>query len=453
MSDNPFSEPEDDDRTIIRPAPGGRRAAPAASAPAAGAPVRPAAPLRAPPVAEGTTDLSVGINPLVAAAAPLFQLISRLRNTAQPPAPGDLRDRAVQEVRRFEGAARAADIPLEQLRPAHYALCATLDDIVLATPWGSAGGWGERSLVSTFHQEVRSGERFFDLLKQMNENPGKFLPVIELMYLCMSLGFLGRYRLSQRGASGIEPIREETYAIIARHRPAADAALAPHTAGVDAPYRPLRMRVPVWVAAAAGLAVLGGVFIWTSTGLNAASDEVYARLLAAPPGAMPAISRAEPPRPPAPPPPAAEPSSIDRLRQFLAPEIQQGIVSVVGSASVPIIRISNRGMFPSGSATVQASFRPTLERVGAALKTEPGQAEVIGYTDNQPIRTVAFPSNFQLSAARARAAAAILGEAAGDPGRLKVEGRADADPLAPNTTPAGREQNRRIEIVLHRAGT
>ncbi|MFH5926813.1 type VI secretion system protein TssL, long form [Roseomonas xinghualingensis] len=449
MSDNPFSEPEDDDRTVIRPAPGGRRPA-SPLAPMAGGAARPAAPLRAPPVAEGTADVAVGVNALVAAAAPLFHLISRLRNTAQPPASGDLRERAVQQMRAFERAARGADIPVEQLRPAHYALCATLDDIVLATPWGSAGGWAERSLVSTFHQEVRSGERFFDLLKQMNENPGRFLPVIELMYLCMSLGFLGRYRLSPRGASGIEPVREETYAIIAKHRLPAAAELAPHIAGVAAPYRPLRMHVPVWVAGAAGLALLGGLFIWTSSRLNAASDDLYAGMLAAPPSTMPAISRAELVQPPAPPPPAAEPSALDRLRQFLAPEIQQGLVQVVGTEGVPVIRISNRGMFASGSATVQAGFRPTLERVGAALKTEPGEVDVIGYTDNQPIRTVAFPSNFQLSTARSRAAAAIIGAAMGDSGRLRIEGRADADPLAPNTTPAGREQNRRIEVVLHR---
>ena len=452
MSDNPFSEPDDSDRTVIRPAPGGRRPA---APPPEGAPPRPTAPRPAPPVAEGTADLAVGLNPLAAAAAPLLQLISRLRNTAQPPSSGDLRERAVGQVRAFERAAQEAGVPLEQLRPAHYALCATLDDIVLATPWGGSGGWGERSLVSTFHQEVRSGERFFDLLKQMNENPGKFLPVIELMYLCMSLGFVGRYRLSQRGTSGIEPIREETYAIIAKHRPAAAAELAPHTAGVSAPYRAGRMRVPFWVAGAAALAALGGLFIWFSNGLNAASDDLYARMLAAPPATMPAITRAgpvQPPAPPPPPPPSAGPSSLDRLKTFLAPEIAQGLVTVTGTTAVPVIRISNRGMFPSGSATVQPAFKPVLDRIGAALRTEPGPAQVIGYTDNQAIRTVAFPSNFQLSAARARAASAILAEAAGDAGRFSVEGRADADPLAPNATPAGREQNRRIEIVLQRTG-
>ena len=77
---------------------------------------------------------------------------------------------------------------------------------------------------------------------------------------------------------------------------------------------------------------------------------------------------------------------------------------------------------------------------------------VDGYTDNQPIKTVQFPSNFQLSQARADAAKAIIAKALGDPARITAQGHADADPLASNATPEGREQNRRIEVVLRRQG-
>ena len=235
MSDNPFAEPEDNDRTVIRPAPGGRR--PAAAAPAAPLPSRAAAQPsagyeRAQPgsraVAEGAENLAIGDNPLAVAAAPLLQLMARLRNTANAPDAGDLRERAVREMRNFEQKARDGGVPMEQLRPAHYALCASLDDIVLNTPWGSAGGWDARSLVSTFHQEVRSGERFFDLLTQMKQNPGTFLPVIELMYMCLSLGLMGRYRLSLRGTGEIDRLREDTYTVIARQRGAVEAGLSPH---------------------------------------------------------------------------------------------------------------------------------------------------------------------------------------------------------------------------------
>ena len=459
MSDNPFAEPEDDNRTVIRPTPG-RRRTPAAEQPTVCA-KRTAAtgnalPAQRPAVAaEGTEDMATGGDVLAAAAAPLLQLMARLRNTASPPDSGDLYQRTVRQIRVFEQEARDKGVPLEQLRPAHYALCASLDDIVLNTPWGSSGTWSQRSLVSAFHQEVRSGERFFDVLKQMCANPGRFLPVIELMYICMSLGFIGQYRLSRRGVGDINRIREETYAVIVRQKKPAEPALAPHTKGVNAPYRPARFIVPLWVAAAAGLGIIGALFLWFSISLNAESDTVYARLQGAPPDRMPTITRTPVVEPApaivvAPPPP--EPSALDKLRQFLKPEIDQKLVEVLGTPAQPLVRIIGRNMFASGSATLTPSFKPLLDRIGLALKEENGPVKVIGYTDSEPIRTIAFPSNFQLSTARAQAASTIIGAALGEPSRITVEGRADADPIAPNSTPEGRERNRRIEVVLTRQG-
>ncbi|HZE47600.1 MAG TPA: type IVB secretion system protein IcmH/DotU, partial [Xanthobacteraceae bacterium] len=295
MSDNPFAEPEDDNRTVIRPTPG-RRRAPAPEQPPVGRDEEPPPETSAPrpaavAPAEGTEDIAVGGDVLAAAAAPLLQLMARLRNTASPPDSGDLYQRTVRQIRVFEQEARDKGVPLEQLRPAHYALCASLDDVVLNTPWGNSGTWSQRSLVSTFHQEVRSGERFFNVLKQMCDNPGRFLPVIELMYICMSLGFIGQYRLSRRGVGDINRIREETYAVIVRQRKAAEPDLAPHTKGVNAPYRPARFIVPLWVAAALGLGIIGGLFLWFSISLNSESDTVYARLQSAPPDHMPTITR------------------------------------------------------------------------------------------------------------------------------------------------------------------
>jgi type VI secretion system protein ImpK len=458
VSDNPFSEPDDSDRTVIRPAPGGRRAAPPPQQPAQPSPFQGSAPptpqpqpraAAAPIPAEGAEKISFGLNPLIEAAAPLLQLLGRLRNTYSQPDPGELRERAIQQVRAFEQAARDTGVPMDQLRPAHYALCASLDDVVLNTPWGSTGGWAARSMVSSFHQEVRSGERFFVLLDQVKTNPGNFLPVLELMYLCLSLGFQGQYRLSPRGPGELDRIREDLYTIIARQKQAADPALSPHWQGVQAPYKPARAVVPTWVMGAAALAIIGILFVWFSTGLNAASDDVFAGLLGAPQSQMPAITRAAPVKPPPPPP---QPPALDPLYVFLKPEIDQGLVTVLGDHAMPIVRIRNTGMFASGSATVSQNHYPLLERIGEALKAEKGPVTVDGYTDDQPIHTVQFPSNFQLSQARADAAKAIIARALGDPSRITAQGHADANPIASNATPEGRDQNRRIEVVLRRQG-
>ena len=83
-----------------------------------------------------------------------------------------------------------------------------------------------------------------------------------------------------------------------------------------------------------------------------------------------------------------------------------------------------------------------------ALQDEKGDVLINGYTDNQPIHTVQFPSNWQLSQSRADAVAKVVESKLSDPKRVRAVGKGDADPIATNATPAGREANRRTEVVL-----
>lgn len=442
ISDNPFSDDTNDRTTIIRPAPGGKRATTAEAFATPPSPV-PDAPAAAQPIEE----IATGLSPLTEAAAPLLALLANLRNLSTAPDPGELHARAMAALRQFEQRARAVGVPREQLRAAHYTLCASLDDVVLNSPWGSQGAWVAQSLMSIFHHEVRSGERFFDLLAQLRQHPGNYLPVLELMYLCLSLGLTGQYRLSPRGTGELDRLREELYALIMRQRRAPDPALSPHWKSVNAAYRPRRPTLPVWVAAAAGVALLGALYLSLSTAVNAASDLLYERMVSAPLAHMPAIERATQVVPPAPP-PSSTPTAQDSLRAVLQSQIDQGLLAVVGTPASPIIRIHDRALFASGSAIPERASLPLLRQVGAALKGNQARVAVIGYTDNLPIHTVQFPSNFELSEARAEAARAVIAKALGEPNRIVAEGRADADPVASNDTVEGRAENRRIEVVL-----
>jgi type VI secretion system protein ImpK len=400
------------------------------------------------PPADPSAPPAISVTPLAAAASPLLQLLDRLRAVRRAPDLRVLRERAVHDLNAFEHRARNTGTAMELVRPAHYALCASVDDVVLNTPWGAAGGWANQPLVATFHPGARGTDLFFDQLRQMRRAPDRFLPVIELMYLCLSLGFMGRYRQA-RGDGELEQIRAETHAAIAAGRTPAEPELSGRWHGVVAPYRPGRHGVPVWVALAGAAALCGGLLVWTSAGLNAASDRLETRALASPPTQMPQLTRAAIVQPLPPTPPAPEPTVLDRLRSGLHQDIDQGSISLLGTPATPVIRVADRGMFAGNGAVVPAAALPLLERIAAALRDEGGSVRVIDYTDNQPIRTVQFPSNFQLSAARANAVRAIIARGVGDTGRVSAEGRADADPIAPNTTPEGREQNRRIEIILH----
>src|SRR5262249_62335449 len=126
-------------------------------------------------------------------------------------------------------------------------------------------------------------------------------------------------------------------------------------------------------------------------------------------------------------------------------------VSVVEDAQTITVRISSKGMFASSSAIVEPGFFNVLNRIGEAVNVEPGPLLVTGHSDNVPIRSVKFPSNWHLSLAPAEAVKQILAQKVQDPARLTAEGKADNQPIAPNTTPEGREQNRRVEVILTKA--
>jgi type VI secretion system protein ImpK len=445
MSDDPFAEPTDSDRTMIRPRPGGARAA--------AVPPPLAQSVKLGPTPDLTAVPSIGTNPLVAIAAPLLAAAIRIAGGrgSRNPDPDLLRRGMVTEVRNFEKNALATGLDTRALRAARYALCATIDDLVLSTPWGAASSWSQQSLTSIFHTEVSGGDRFFDILEQMQKDLGHNGEVVELMYLCTSLGFEGRYRVMPRGVAALNELRDSVYRLIRNRRGEFERELSPHWRGSETGHRPLSQRLPLW-AIGLGTVVIGAViYIAFNFSLAGTSDIAFAEMYGLPPHGSPVIPRVAVARPPPPPPAAAAPSSFStKLHQFLAPEIKAGLVVVLEDAQSVTVRLTNRNMFGSGEATLNSGYDPLLARIGTALQDEQGPVTVNGYTDNQPIHTARFPSNFELSQARADAVARMIAAKLSDPKRVQAVGKADADPLAPNTTPDGRQQNRRTEIVLTR---
>ena len=137
-----------------------------------GTPARPPPRRRPRPAGLGDTLPLVGVNPLVKAAAPLLAAAVRLRGRLNHPDPDGLRRSIAEAVRQFEQRALGTGLDTKSLRAARYALCATIDDLVLSTPWGSHSAWTAQSLTSLFHNEVSGGERFFDILEQMEKELG-----------------------------------------------------------------------------------------------------------------------------------------------------------------------------------------------------------------------------------------------------------------------------------------
>jgi type VI secretion system protein ImpK len=392
---------------------------------------------------------TVGANPLLAAAAPVLSAAIRI-GAARQSDPDRLKRGMIEAIRGFEQRALATGLDTKSLRAARYALCATIDDLVLSTPWGSTSSWTAQSLTSIFHNEVSGGERFFEILEQMQKDLGRHAEVVELMYLCASLGFEGRYRVMPRGTAALAELRDGIYRAIRQRRGEFERELSPRWRGIATGYRPLASRVPIWILATATLGIACVIYVLFNFSLAGASDLAFAELNGLPPKGAVTVPRIAVAPPPPPPPQvvAAASQLAPKLRTFLAPEIKAGLVEVLEDPQATTVRLTNRNMFGSGSATLNASYLPLLGRIGEALQAEKGEVLVNGYTDNQPIHTVQFPSNWQLSQARADAVAKVLAAKLTDPKRVRAVGKGDTDPIAPNTTPEGRQSNRRTEIVL-----
>ncbi len=430
-NDDPFFSPQGDDKTIIRPVPGGKRAD-IQPAPAAPKPDRSASGQALPRLG--------GLNALEKASSGLLALVTRINTSRRQTDPMELKNKIVREIQQFQLTAQGAGVDPQTVSSARYVLCTVLDEAVLNTPWGNDSGWAQQSLLSLFHKEVSGGERFFHLLKSLGQNPGKNRDLLELMYLCLALGFEGRYRLIEGGKNKLVGIKEWLYQILLQERGGQVQELSAHWQGVTDRRNPLMRLVPLWVfgAAAAGLlAIMYSVFLFR---LNNDSDPVFTQLSAIKPP-VPQFVAAEPE-------PVYTPVPELTLTMLLADEIQAKKLNVLELAQRSTITIQGDNLFASGSATVNRDLIPVLHRIADALNQLPGQVLITGHSDNVPIRSSRFPSNWHLSKARAEAVAEVIEQNLTVPDRTVIEGRSDLDPIASNATAAGRAKNRRVEITL-----
>ncbi len=139
---------------------------------------------------------------------------------------------------------------------------------------------------------------------------------------------------------------------------------------------------------------------------------------------------------------------IDELIQDELSELRDQI-SVEASENEVIIRLMGESTFDSGKAEIRPQLKPLLQKVSEVLRTTQGDIIIAGHTDNVPIAGGPFKTNLRLSAARASAVAEfMIGRSGIDPKRISTMGFGEFRPMASNHTAAGREKNRRVEIIL-----
>ncbi|MCR9261850.1 MAG: flagellar motor protein MotB [Pseudomonadaceae bacterium] len=144
-----------------------------------------------------------------------------------------------------------------------------------------------------------------------------------------------------------------------------------------------------------------------------------------------------------------EQEAID-LATALSKEIAAGVLEIETAGRRIILRIKEHGSFPSGTAELSANFKPVLKIIRQQLRDMDGRIIVEGHTDDDPINTPRFRSNWALSSARAVSVAhGLFEDPELDQERFTITGFADTKPLVSNANAAGKARNRRVEVVIH----
>ncbi len=475
------------ERTIIRPNPGARRPA-APSQPAVSADPRAAqspSPISYPapeaPASTGQEEWIVtppqqkaqsesarplpelridelvapNANPVMRAAQPLLLLLGRLRVALMRASFASLMEQVADAIKFFEKDIRSAGISEAHASQAKYILCATADDIVQNIPTEDRHVWTQYSMLSRFFGERIGGVRFFEELDRAKMDPLVNYPVLELQHACLALGFQGIHRTSGGGQTALQQIQRDLYELLRRVRPRTNLDLSPRWRGQELASRTNKVQVPVWAVGALAALLLFALYLVLRAWLGGGADlstEALGKLHPATKLAL--MRRVVTPPPPPPPPPPPQPdrlTQLQRIRKVLAPEITAGLVTAEQNATRIFIRVGDLVLFRPGQTEVLESFKPVIPRIAASLDNEPGPIRVVGHTDNTPIRTIRFPSNWELSVERARTVGRLLKRYLSKPERVEAEGKGAEAPIASNDTVQGRARNRRVEITIPRA--
>lgn len=425
MSDDPFAD--ESDKTVLRPK---QAASQIPAGNAAFATFQQALP----------DTLLSGINPLENAASRLLSILVTIKSASSHPAPNQLRNQISKEIEHFRNNAKTLVDDPKKLTMASYVLCTALDEAAFNTPWGHNSDWPQNSLLSSFHGEVRGGERFFELLKKLGASPAENIDLLELMYVVLSLGYEGTYKIADNGQATLAKIRKWLYEILRTAGRSSPATLSTNWAGAGLKERTLPRMTSIWLMLAVGAAICAVAMVSLQIKLGERAQQTIGSFITL--GAKPVTAK------PAPPPPPPDPVARPTMTDLLSREIAAGKLGVIESGDRALVRLYGDNLFGSGRSDLSSDAIPLVNDVTSAINKYTSTVMVTGHTDNIPIRRPEFPSNLDLSEARARSVVSIMNETVLSPERLIAEGVGDLQPLNDNSTREFRAQNRRVEITV-----
>ena len=170
------------------------------------------------------------------------------------PTIAQLQQELANQIGDFDIHLKRSSVRNEVALSARYIICAAIDEAILNTSWGGVdSGWGEHSLLHTYHYETSGSDRFFSLLDQLTTASQKNPDLLELFYVLLCMGFKGKYQVDPAGDSQLDAVRERLHQELYGAWPHPCLLSDPtHTRRIARPN--LRNRVPLWVVLSVSLA-------------------------------------------------------------------------------------------------------------------------------------------------------------------------------------------------------
>lgn len=396
-------------------------------------------------------------NPLINAFSPLLGLAPELETAAAPENADVLRARLLDNLTYARDGAVSAGMSLSRADKGAWFVAALLDDIALNTPWGGNSGWPRMPLVAELYGNVDAGERFFDLVEDLMRYPERDPQLTELAFLCLSLGFRGKHRLSGgSGEAALTQFRTQLARLLS-DRDAEDRDLSPHWQGVIAQDEKPGFIVPLWAIGIIALAIMTVIYVGLGIRLSNKGEQLFTLANILPPPERAAIFRPiiETVKEPD---PIPEPLIIELLPLFADAAPADTVSALTGrediSLAVVVVQGDNPEVFRSSKADLNSEYDALILSIARVILDNQeiiGQLRIVGHTDSVPVqRSNPFQSNQGLSEARAKKISELLIAAGVSAEIITVEGKAATQPIADNGTREGRARNRRVEIIVQK---
>ncbi|WP_072680134.1 type IVB secretion system protein IcmH/DotU [Arcobacter sp. LA11] len=154
------------------------------------------------------SEYEISFNPFITAASPLLRAVIQFQKSLDKDNMYEAREELVAKINLYNETASKYGIEENEILVTRYVLCTFTDELLNSTHLGKDNNWSNNSLLSIFHNETYGGENFFHLLDKFLKVPAKYIHILELMYICMALGFEGKYRVIDRGQIELNNIKD-----------------------------------------------------------------------------------------------------------------------------------------------------------------------------------------------------------------------------------------------------